>query len=93
MKAHDYSRLDENLHTTTQSKNEMERRFLLDVVVAEGSSIFELFTSEDQSLLVWWDTLLVLNLRLDVVDGVARLDFEGDSLTRQSLDEDLHTTT
>ena len=71
----------------------MERRFLLDVVVAEGSAIFELFTSENQSLLVWWNTLLVLNLRLDVVDGVARLDFEGDSLTRQSLDENLHTTT
>jgi hypothetical protein len=34
-------------------------------------------------------TLLVLNLRLHVLDGVRRLHLEGDSLPRQSLDEDL----
>jgi hypothetical protein len=71
----------------------MERRFLLDVVIAKGSTVFELFTGKDQSLLVWWDTLLVLNFRLDIVDGIARLDLEGDGFTSKSLDEDLHTST
>ena len=71
----------------------MERRFLLDVVIAEGSAIFELFTGKDQSLLVWWDTLLVLNLRFDIVDGIARLGLEGDGFTSKGLDEDLHTST
>jgi hypothetical protein len=71
----------------------VEGRFLLDVVVAKGSTIFELFTGKDQSLLVWWDTLLVLNLGLDIVDGIARLDLEGDGFTSEGLDEDLHTTT
>jgi hypothetical protein len=34
--------------------------------------------------------LLVLDLGLDVVDGVAALDLERDGLARQRLDEDLH---
>jgi hypothetical protein len=71
----------------------VERRLLLDVVVAKGSAIFKLFTGKDQSLLVWGDTLLVLNLRLDIVDGIARLDLEGDGFTSEGLDEDLHTST
>lgn len=71
----------------------MKRRLFLDVVIAQGSAVFELFTGKDESLLVWWDTLLVLNLRLDVVDGIARLDFESDCFTGKSLDKDLHTST
>ena len=61
--------------------------YLLDVVVAQGAAILKLLTSEDQTLLVRGDTLLVLDLRLDVVDGVARLNVEGNGLTRQGLDE------
>ena len=38
-------------------------------------------------------TLFVLNLGLDVVDGVARLHLQGDGLASQGLDEDLHATT
>ena len=34
--------------------------------------------------------LLVLNLGLDVVDGVGGLNLEGDGLSGQSLDKDLH---
>jgi hypothetical protein len=35
-------------------------------------------------------TFLVLDLGLDVVDGVAALDLESDGLPRQRLHEDLH---
>ena len=35
-------------------------------------------------------TLLVLNLLLDILDGVGRLDLEGDGLTGEGLHEDLH---
>lgn len=41
----------------------------------------------------YYSPLLVLDLRLDVVDGVARLDLKRDGLTSKRLDEDLHTTT
>merc|ERR1712176_73537 len=84
--------LDEDLHTTSESKDEMESGLLLDVVVRKGSAVLELLTGEDKSLLVWWDTFLVLDLSLDVLNGVGWLDIEGDGLASESLDEDLHTT-
>ena len=71
----------------------MKGWFLLDVVVAQGSAIFQLFSSEDESLLVWWDTFFVLNLGLDVLNRVAWLNLESDGFTGQSLDEYLHSTT
>ena len=58
--------------------------------VRESPSILELLPSEDQALLVRWNTLLVLNLRLDIVDRVRRLDLKGDRLSRESLDKKLH---
>jgi len=85
--------LDEDLHTATETEDKMESRFLLDIVVAEGATILKLLSSEDQALLVRRDTLLVLDLRLDVVDSVAGLDLKSDGLARQGLDKDLHTTT
>lgn len=36
--------------------------------------------------------LLVLDLGLDVVDGIGRLHLEGDSLSSEGLDKDLHAT-
>ena len=68
----------------------MERRLLLNIVVGQRSSILELFAGEDQTLLIRGDALLVLDLRLDVVDGVAGLDIECDGLTREGFDEYLH---
>ena len=56
----------------------MEGRFLLDVIVRESATVLELFSREDQALLIRWDSFLVLNLGLDVVDRVGRFDFEGD---------------
>ena len=40
----------------------MKGRLLLDVVVGQRASVLELLASEDQPLLVWGDTLLVLEL-------------------------------
>jgi len=68
----------------------MESGFLLDVVVGEGSSILELLTGEDKSLLIGWDTFLVLDLSLDVLDGVGWLDLKSDCLSGEGLDENLH---
>jgi len=84
--------LDENLHTTTESEHEVKSGFLLDVIIREGSSVFELLSGEDETLLIGWDTFLVLDLGLDVLNGVGWLDLEGDGLSSESLDEDLHTT-
>ena len=71
----------------------MEGRLLLDVVVAQGAAILKLLASEDESLLVWWDALLVLDLGLHVIDRVTGLDLEGDGFAGEGLDEDLHAST
>merc|ERR1719328_623059 len=84
--------LDEDLHTSSQSENKMESTFLLDIVVREGSSIFKLLSGKDQSLLVWWDSLLILDLGLDVLDGIRWFNFQSDGFASESLDEDLHTS-
>merc|ERR1719173_283738 len=82
--------LDEDLHTSPETEDKVESGLLLDVVVGEGPSVLKLLASEDQPLLVWGDALLVLDLGLDVLDGVGGLDLKGDGLASQGLDEDLH---
>lgn len=82
--------LDGSLTATSESEHQVEGGLLLDVVIRQGSSIFQLLSSKDESLLIRRDTFLVLNLGLHVFDGVGRLHIKGDSLTGQSLDEDLH---
>merc|ERR1712014_503509 len=81
--------LDENLHTTSKSEYEMKSGLLLDVVIRKGSSVLELLSGEDKSLLIGWDTFLVLDLSLDVLNGIRSLDIKGNGLSGQSLDEDL----
>merc|ERR1711990_131782 len=84
--------LDEDLHASPQSEHEMEGALLLDVVVGESSSVLELLASEDQSLLIWGNSFLVLDLGLDVLNRVGWFDLEGDGLASQGLDEDLHAS-
>merc|ERR1712018_277908 len=84
--------LDKDLHTSSQSENQMQGTFLLDIVIREGSSIFQLLSSKDQSLLIWWDSFLVLDLGLYILNGVRWFNLEGDGLSSQCLDEDLHTS-
>ena len=67
--------------TTTQTEHEVESRLLLDVVVRERAAVLELLAGEDEALLVGGDALLVLDLGLDVVDGVRGLHLKGDGLT------------
>jgi len=58
----------------------MEGGLLLDVVIRESATVLELLASKDQALLVRRNALLVLDLALDIVDGVGGLDLEGDGL-------------
>ena len=69
----------------------MEGRLLLNVIVAEGSAVFKLLAGEDESLLIGRNALLILDLSLHVVNGVRRLDLKSDRLSREGLDENLHT--
>ena len=76
--------------TTTKAQHQVQGALLLDVVVAQGAAILQLLAREDKALLIRGDALLVLDLLLHVLDSVAGLHVQGDSLTCQGLNEDLH---
>jgi hypothetical protein len=80
------------LLTTTETEDQVEGRLLLDIVVGKGAAILQLLARKDQTLLVWGDALLVLDLGLHIVDGVGTLNLQSDGLASQCLDEDLHPT-
>merc|ERR1719183_2135428 len=81
--------LHENLHATTKAQHQVQSGLLLDVVIAKGPPVLELFPSEDQALLVRWDALLILDLCFNVVDRIAGLDVKRDRLPREGLHENL----
>ena len=82
--------LDEDLHATSESENQVKGRLFLDVVVAESAAVFELLAREDQSLLIRGDALFVLDLSLDIFNWVRGLDVQGNSFSGECLNEDLH---
>ena len=68
------------LSAATETEDEVEGRLLLDVVIGESAAVLELLAGEDETLLIRGDSLLVLDLGLDIVDGVRRLNIERDGL-------------
>merc|ERR1712242_73189 len=80
------------LAATTKAEDQVQGRFFLNVVVGQSAAILQLLAGKDQPLLIRGNSLLVLDLGLDILDGIRGLDLKGDGLPRQSLDEDLHTS-
>ena len=52
----------------------MKGGLLLDVVVGEGSAILKLLTGEDESLLIWGNSFLVLKTILSVINSPADME-------------------
>jgi len=67
-------------------------RLFLNVVIREGTAVFELFAGENESLLVWGDSFFVLDFRFDIFNSVRGFDLEGNSFSGEGLDEDLHSS-
>jgi len=84
--------LDKDLHATSETEDQMERGFLLDVVIGKGPAVFQLLTRKDQPLLIRGNSFFILNLGLHILDGIAGLDFQSDGFSGESLDKDLHAT-
>ncbi len=76
--------------SSPKSEDQVESGLFLDVVVAQSPAILKLLSSENQSLLVWGNSFLVLNLLLHVLDGIRALHLEGDGLSSEGLYEYLH---
>jgi len=77
---------------TSESQDEMEGWLFLDVVVRKSSAILKLLSGEDESLLIWGNTFLVLDFGFDILNGVGGFDIQSDSLSSEGLDKDLHAT-
>jgi len=83
-------RLDKNLHSSSQTENQMKCGFLLNVIIGQCSSIFKLLSSKNEPLLVRGNSLLVLNLRLYIGNGIRRLYIKSNRLPCKCLHENLH---
>lgn len=68
----------------------MESRLLLDVVVSERATVLELLTGKDETLGLRHQPRLILDLGLDVLDGVRCFDLQGDRLPLKCFHENLH---
>ena len=67
----------------------MERTLLLDIVVTEGATVFELLSGKDQALLIRGNPFLVLDLGFHIIDGIRWFHIESNGLSREGLYEDL----
>ena len=74
----------ESARRTKIAERRIKLLTLLDVVIRKGSSVLELLPGEDESLLIRRDSLLVLDLGLNVVDGVRGLDLQRDRLAGET---------
>ena len=80
-------------YPTIQPENKMQSTLLLDIIIRKRMSLLKLLPSKNQTLLIRRNPLLILNLALDIVDGIRRLNLQGNRLASQRLDENLHATT
>merc|ERR1711871_1096866 len=80
------------LAAASETQYQVQCRFFLNVVVGQGAAIFQLLAGKDESLLVRWNSLLILDLGFHIIDGVASLHIQSDGLASQSLHEDLHSS-
>merc|ERR550525_485627 len=82
-----------SLLSSPQSQHQVQRRLFLDVVVRQSPPILQLLAGKDQPLLLRRDSLLVLDLGLDILDGIIRFHIQGNRLAGQGFHKNLHSTT
>jgi len=68
----------------------MEGALRLDLIIRKVTAVLELAVCKDQVLQVSRKSFLILDLRPDTVDSVARLDLKSNCFTSQGLVERVH---
>jgi len=74
----------------TAPRTKVKGGLFLDVIIGENPAVLELLSSENEALLIRGNSFLVLDFGLDVIDGVGRLDLQGDGLSGKGFHKDLH---
>mmetsp|Transcript_22294 Transcript_22294/g.54011 ORF Transcript_22294/g.54011 Transcript_22294/m.54011 type:complete len:289 (+) Transcript_22294:270-1136(+) len=87
---HFLHRAPHHASAAAQPQHQVQRGIVPDVVIVDRLPVLELLPAEDNTLLLGGDSLLLGDLRLDVLDGLALLDFDGDRLAGEGFDEELH---
>ena len=77
------------MHPISEAQHKGQGGLLLDVVVIHGAVFSSLL---DQPQLVVNNAFLVLNICLDILNGVTGLHHQGDCHASQSLHGDMHPT-
>ena len=80
--------LHKDLNTTTKLQLKAKGRLLLDVVIREGVAIFQVRIIKEEMLLVWWDSLVVLDFGFYVFNCVTSLNHESDGFSWDTLHKD-----
>ncbi len=62
--------------TSTKAQNKVQSGLLLNVVITQSAAILKLLSSKDETLLVWGNSHLVLNLLLNVFNTIAGLNIK-----------------
>jgi len=78
------------VHSSSQTKDQVQSRLLLDVVVGKSTSILQLFSGENKTLLIRRDSFLILNFSFDVFDSVGGFYIKSDGFPSEGFDKDLH---
>lgn len=76
--------------TSAEAEHKVNGVLGLDSVISERLVVIKLLALEDQPLLVNRYSFTVVDHLLELLNGVGSLHLHGKSLTRESLDEDLH---
>jgi hypothetical protein len=82
--------LDKYLHFNVGLQNQMKFRLILDVVFGQRLAVLKLLTMiiKAQTLPVWGNTFLILDLGLDVLDRVRRFNLKCHHLSSHVLDKE-----
>lgn len=82
-----YHTLQKSFSPPLLRRVESRKTDLLNVIIRQRASVLQLLPGKDQTLLVRRDALLVLDLGLDIVDGVGGFDLERDGFAREGFYE------
>lgn len=77
-------------HSTSQSEHQVQNTATFKAKVFGRLFVVHLFTAKDETLLCWWDALLLFNAFLDALDLVCLFDIQLDLFAGECLDFDQH---